>query len=48
MVQRKLEMIEMGQFNWALLHCGVMALPDEEIMNPIVEVNCLKFVLTAN
>ena len=35
---------EMGRFNHALLHMGVMALLDEEIMNPIVKVNCLTFV----
>ena len=37
-------MIKMGQFNCTLLHRGVMALLDEEIMNPIVEVNHSTFV----
>ena len=33
-----LERIETGRYNHALLHRGTMALPDEEISNPIVEV----------
>ena len=36
--RRRLERIETGHYNRALLHRGVMALPDEEISNPIVEV----------
>ena len=36
--RRRLERIETGRYNRALLHRGVMALPDEEISNPIVEV----------
>ena len=34
----RLERIETGRYNRALLHWGIMALPDEEISNPIVEV----------
>ena len=37
-------MIETSQFNWALLHRGLMTLLDEEIMNPIVEVSHSTFV----
>ena len=36
--QRRLERIETGRYNRALLHWGIVALPDEEISNPIVEV----------
>ena len=37
-------MIKTSQYNQALLHRAVMALPDEEITNPIVEVSHSTFV----
>ena len=36
--RRRLEQIETRRYNWALLHHGIMAFPDEEISNPIVKV----------